>query len=237
MIYFLLYNAGLELLDVLPEKMLLHSAIKNDLKKRNKKPSNSIIDLAVHQSAFYSNDQDNRGRPDIVHHCLLQFLFSSLVHPKFDNDKNFNVQLFIHTISNAYFEVPPTWRVPSHYFRFRGLMEVLLSKKQLKVSATENILLQFGNVPQIIDKLGIQKIILFTSHGKESEYLKLKDNLKNYFKSTEKILFLIGAYQHGETAKIISSLDKTKITNITFPGGRLPAWKVLSTIISILELS
>lgn len=239
MITFLLYNSGLELLDSLPEKLLKQPAIKNDLRKRKKKPSEVLLDLAVHQTAFNSKDKLNRGRPDIVHQVILQYLFSPLIHPS-GTQQSSNLQLFIHTSSNKYFEVLPSWRPPLHFLRFRGLLEKLLHKKSIVISTEDSLTLENGNIKQLIQKIKPQKIINFTSNA-HSEPLSLHsfaDLLTGYYTSTETFLCLIGGYQHGQMPDGIKKQitdSKVKIQEISLQGGRLPSWKVLSISLQALE--
>ena len=239
MITFLLYNSGLELLDSLPEKLLKHPGIKHDLRKRNKKPSEVLLDLAIHQSALESKDKVNRGRPDIVHQVVLQYLFSPLIHPS-GSTQNPKLELFIHTSSNWFFEVPSAWRPPTHFLRFRGLLERLLHKKSLVISADEEIILEKGTVKQIIQNLKPSTIINFTSHGKKDP-LSLHgfaDVLTDYYKRPETALCLIGGFQHGGMPESISKQikeSKVKVKEISLEGGRLPSWKVLSISLQALE--
>lgn len=239
MLIFLLYNCGLELLDSLPEKLLKHPVIRSDIKKRKKKPSEILLDLAVHQAAFTSKDQFNKGRPDIAHQCILQFLFSSLIHPSV-NQEPIKVQLVIHTIENKYFEVLPSWRPPVHYLRFRGLIEKLLKKRSLTVSTEDEIALNVGNVGQIIKNYKPSKILLFTSHA-NSKTLSLHefaDLISPYYTSDELFVCLIGGYQHGQIPVPISKQvkdSKVPIQEIALEGGRLASWKVLSLTLQAIE--
>lgn len=239
MITFLLYNSGLELLNSLPEKVLKHPGIKHDLRKRNKKPSEVLLDLAIHQSALESKDKVNRGRPDIVHQVILQYLFSPLIHPSGNNEDS-KLQLLVHTSSNKYFEVPSSWRPPLHFLRFRGLLEKLLHKRSLVVSEEDSITLELGTVKQIIQKVNPSTIINFTSHA-ASEPLSLHafaDVLTDYYKSPKTVLCLIGGYQHGKIPEaVLKQLkeSKVKIQNIALEGGRLPSWKVMSISLQALE--
>lgn len=239
MITFLLYNSGLELLNSLPEKLLKQPAIKNDLRKRKKKPSEVLLDLSVHQSAFDSKDIVNRGRPDIIHQVILQYLFSPLIHPS-GNNQDSKLRLLIHTSSNKYFEVPSSWRPPLHFLRFRGLLEKLFHKRSLVVSENDCITLELGTVKQIIQKVNPSTIINFTSHA-TSEPLSLHafaDVLTDYYKSPQTVLCLIGGYQHGKIPEAILKQLKTskvKIREISLEGGRLPSWKVMSISLQALE--
>ncbi len=240
MITFLLYNCGIELLDSLSPKIIAHPAIKNDLKRRKKKQSEVLLDLAVHQSALNSKEQINRGRIDIVHHCVLQYLFSPLIHPSGDDENIITIKLIIHSINNTFFDVLPSWRPPSHFIRFRGLLEQLYSQGEIIVSSEEKIKLQQGSFNDLINKINPKAILLFTSHGKDSEldlhsFAKL---ISDYAISSDQILCLIGGYQHGPAPKsLLKDCDnkKVKISELKLKGGRLPSWKVLNIALQGIE--
>jgi len=239
MIIFLLYDCGIELLDSLPGKIQAHPAIKNDLKRRKKKSSEVLLDLAVHQSALNSREQENRGRIDIVHHCLLQFLFSPLVHPSGFNGTT-KPKLIIHSVNNTYFEVLTTWRAPSHFLRFRGLLEKLYTKKFLKITTEEEINLKTGTIDEIITKTNSKNILLFSSHS-NTEIKSLHTFAKfitEYHRKSENTLCLIGGYQHGPPPKALEKLVKGKKVNleyVTLEGGRLPSWKVVNIALQGME--
>lgn len=240
MITFLLYDCGIELLESLPPKLLTHPTIKNDLKRRKKKASEILLDLAVHQSALQSKEQTNRGRIDIVHHCIMQFLFSSLIHPSGENSEYLMPKLIVHSINNTYFEVLPSWRPPSHFLRFRGLLEKLYTKKWIKISSDETIELKNGTIDTILKNLNPKSILLFTSHGNnKTETLQSFSNIMaNYYKSPETTVCLIGGYQHGAPPpSLLKKMDekKTNLRTITLEGGRLPSWKVLSLALQAIE--
>lgn len=240
MIVFLLYDCGIELLDSLPSKLLTHPTIKNDLKRRKKKTSEILLDLAVHQSALQSKEQTNRGRIDIVHHCILQFLFSSLVHPSGKNEQYPMPKLLVHSINDTYFEVLPSWRPPSHFIRFRGLLEQLYTKKWLKISSDETIELKKGTIDSIVKKFNPKTLLLFTSHGNdEPETLQsFSHDISKFYTNSETTVCLIGGYQHGAPPKsLVDKIDEKNIntSTITLEGGRLPSWKVLELALHAIE--
>lgn len=240
MITFILYNCGLELLDSLPPKLLAQPAIKNDLKRRKKKSSEILLDLAVHQSALNSREQSNRGRLDIIHHCILQYLFSPLIHPSGENKIKQELKMFIHSINNTYFEILPEWRPPSHFIRFRGLMEQLYAKGEIIISSEEKIKLKKGTLIDLINNLNPNTLIVFTSHGKGSELSlhPFAEVMTKYFRSSEQFVCLIGGYQHGPPPEQLLkefSNKKTKIVDLMLKGGRLPSWKVLNIALQGIE--
>jgi rRNA pseudouridine-1189 N-methylase Emg1 (Nep1/Mra1 family) len=148
--------------------------------------------------------------------------------------------LLIHSINNNFFEVPSSWRPPSHYIRFRGLLEFLYSKNYLKISNDEEINLENGTLNQIIEKINPKTILVFTSHGnQEPETIQnFSKLLSSYYSASEPIVCLIGGYQYGPAPdRLLSTLKdkKIKVVEITLPGGRLPSWKVLNLALYSIE--
>ena len=233
MLTILLYNSGLELLNSLTKKELNHPSIKNDIKRRKKDVNKILLDLVIHQPALLSNSKLNRGRPDIVHICLLQYLFSPLVL----ENKN-DLKFIIHSVNDTYFEVPHSWRPPTHFYRFRGLMEQFLERKKLKVSNKEKMTLQEGSVEDVLGKLQFEKVIAFTSHGESIGMQEFSEKMSSYLVQDSNFIILIGGFQHGGIPENIAELLKTKsnVEKITLPGGRLPSWKVLSNILYVIEM-
>ena len=122
MIRIILYNCGLQLLSSLPKKSIQHPSIVSDLKKRKKTSGLVLLDYSLHQEAIPDFLKENIGRPEIVHHCLVNYLYSVI----FSVWQN-NIALVIHTIENKYFNVLNMWNPPLSFNRFRGLMEHLLT--------------------------------------------------------------------------------------------------------------
>ena len=83
----ILAECGLELI---PKEIKKHPAIQRNLKIE--RPSSLLLDNALHHSAMSKLDnKSKRGRPDILHLCLLNALGSSL-------NKSSNLNLFFHTM-------------------------------------------------------------------------------------------------------------------------------------------
>ncbi|MHA2362382.1 MAG: hypothetical protein ACXAC7_00385 [Candidatus Hodarchaeales archaeon] len=245
MISFLLYNAGLELLSSLPPKLLKHEAFRNDRRRRNKPFSKMLLDLAVHQPALSKSMRDNRGRPDILHQCLLQFLFSSVIHPELLASEVANGSVssvvsprcFVHTISNQWFEVDPLWRPPVHYFRFRGLMELFLEKGFLKIASSSFLRFQQGSLEVVLDQLSPSRVLVFSSSGSEYSLSAFQEFLCSSHNSEENFVCLIGAYQRGPPPAFLFSDSRwsNMVETIKLPGQRLSSWKVFNLALSALE--
>ena len=108
---FILADSSIELL---PESLYKNNLIKKYAKKRNKDPSQIILDSNYHYKAMYKLEEyKKRGRPDILHFCLLNLLGSPFI-----KSNSLYVKIFVHTINNILFEINPKTRLPKNYNRF-----------------------------------------------------------------------------------------------------------------------
>ncbi|MGZ5470638.1 MAG: hypothetical protein ACXWE0_03095, partial [Nitrososphaeraceae archaeon] len=135
-----------------------------------------------------------RGRPDLVHICLLSILSTPLFL------KNL-VDVYIHTIDNKVIFIGQQVRIPKSYRRFEGLMiklykemEIISNEKDYNkylLKIEKNI--TFDN---LVDKvIKPDKIIGFSSTG----ILKDLKNIvnENIETNNKKISFVIGGFQGG----------------------------------------
>ncbi|MHA2363659.1 MAG: hypothetical protein ACXAC7_06860 [Candidatus Hodarchaeales archaeon] len=232
MIYFILHHTGLELVTNINKEIFQHPAIQNDIRRRKKE--SILLDLAVHYSAIPFEQRDQRGRPDIVHLSLLEFIFS-IKNLVFNNPNlGSSIKLIIHTRNDRVFEVPQDWRVPVSYIRFRGLMEKILTEGELSIS-NFSIKVRFESLINLISFLSPTRIIFLTKKGK----IKLNPFLSSLYSAVtstvETWIILIGGYQKG-TIPLPHSLSPNPESLSLFPIG-LPAWKIIGVILDYLLLN
>lgn len=220
MITLVLHNSALELVN---EKVCncTHQAILNDAKRRKKKSTDLLLDLAVHQSAIYPEQVHNSGRPDLVHLFLLQYHHIMKLLP----EQSTNINLYVHTKNDELFYVPQSWRVPVHFIRFRGLMEKFLKEKRISLSESEQLELAQSTLLDLIKQLAPDTIINLTDQG-SSEPELLRDI--QFPDSKKKLVVLIGGYQRGEDT-IPKYLNK-KIMNVKLTDNPTTAWMILNIL-------
>ncbi|AEA46635.1 16S rRNA methyltransferase [Archaeoglobus veneficus] len=133
-------------LERVPASIARHPAVVSDARRRKKKPTEIILDDSKHHAAMKNlPNREKRGRPDIVHACLLAALDSEL-------NQAGQLEIFIHTIGGEIIRVSGETRIPRNYNRFVGLMEDLFRKRVIEAdgvrlleildSSLESIILQ-----------------------------------------------------------------------------------------------
>ncbi len=109
-------------LETVPKEIARHPAILSDARRRKKKPYEIILDDSKHHTAMKDLERrEKRGRPDIVHQCLLLAL-----------DSPVDFDLYVHTVNDVILWINRRTRLPRNYNRFVGLMEDLFRKKEIK---------------------------------------------------------------------------------------------------------
>lgn len=168
-------------LELIPRDILSHPAVIVNAKKRGKDPHYMILDKSLHYSAMAKlKDKEKRGRPDIVHLSLLNFLYLE------DEIKG---EVFVHTIDGKIISVRNDTRIPKNYERFVSLVEQLL---------------RYGKVPVDSDKPFME--ITSESLGSLKKKYKLavlsengeKVSLKKICELGENWLIGVGAFPHGD---------------------------------------
>ncbi|MHA1291399.1 MAG: hypothetical protein ACTSQJ_01875 [Promethearchaeota archaeon] len=208
-------------IEIIPKKIREHSSVRPHLKSKNY--ASQLLDNALHHSAMQKlKNFEKRGRPDILHICLLNALGSPL-------NKSGNLRLFIHTCKNRIFEINPKIRITRNFNRFKGLMAKTLIDGGIITPSIKLIAPYKGTLKNLIDSFNNSKIILFSSRGKLiTNYLNLfPKNLLNNF------IAIIGCFQKNTYSKYIFDLSKNIISISKY---HLDSWVVTNKIITYYEL-
>ncbi len=214
-----LAECGLELI---PEEIREHPSIKKNLIKD--KYAHQLLDNAIHHSAMKRLENHmKRGRPDIIHICLLNMLGSSL-------NKSGNLRIYIHTLKNQIFEVNSELRIARNYNRFKGVMVKLLINESIESDGKKLISQYRGNLNNLIDSYNSPKIILLTTKGKliKSPQVLFSKNI------SRDCIAIIGGFQKGNFSEGILNLSKNKVSISNY---HLDAWVAVNRIITFYEIA
>lgn len=207
--------------ELVPTRLLSHPAVKKYAQRFNK-GRNILLDDSYHHAAMRTlTHWERRGRPDIVHFCLLQVLGSPLC-------KEGKLAIYIHTNQERLITIAPQTRLPRNYSRFKGLLEQLLAEKGSKgglITVKDNV-----SFKKAIEGLNCgEAVIGFSKKGvqmKLSEIFSGRD-------LTENMALVIGAFPRGDFSESVKE-TLTKIVSI-YPES-LDAWIVTSRVLAQLEM-
>jgi rRNA small subunit pseudouridine methyltransferase Nep1 len=206
-------------LERIPQSISEHPAILRDAKRRRKKPEKILLDDSIHHSAIsHLSLKEKRGRPDILHFCLISALDSRL---------SKNLEIYVHTINDEIIWINNKTRLPRNYNRFKGLMEDLFERK---VIGNGEELMKFvnTNLDELLSSIGCQTILM-NEHGKESE-----DFLRKAMKNN--IAICIGAFPHGNfREETLEVMRKHNAIEVSLGRQNLTSNYVINRILCIYE--
>jgi rRNA small subunit pseudouridine methyltransferase Nep1 len=185
MLHLILVEAALE---IVPEAILGHPSVRRNAKRKGKKAKQTILDRSLHHSAMSRlPDSHKRGRPDIVHICLLESLGTPL-------NKEGNLRVWVHTYGGKAIEVSPETRLPRDRGRFDSLMEQLFSEGRIPPKDGEPLMtLTQMDLRTLIEATEAGHTVALTSHGKPSNF---EDACRRLVGEGDAAV-LVGAFPHG----------------------------------------
>jgi len=209
-------------LERIPEELLSHPSVQADAKRRRRTPEQLLLDRSLHHAAMRMlKDADRRGRPDIIHFCLLEALGSILC-------REGMLEIYVHTIEDRVITLNPRVRLPRIYDRFKGLIEKLYVDGAVESGGVTLLKLQRMNISRLIS--GVQpSIVAGTSErGSLMPPHRLGEMLSGY----EKPLLLVGAFPHGEFKASTARQAGMLVSIYRKP---IEAWTVVSRVLAGTE--
>ena len=172
-------------LELVPKELKSHASVISHAQKLGKKPSEILLDNSWHFAAMKGiKDEIKRGRPDLVHFCILE----ATTIPLYQKNK---IKIYIHTIDDKVIYLGENVNIPKSYHRFEGLIEKLFLEKTIE--ANDNILLEIKekSFSDLIDEINPSKVIGLSSKGKK---LSIENTV---LEMPENCCLVIGGFQKG----------------------------------------
>jgi rRNA small subunit pseudouridine methyltransferase Nep1 len=205
-------------LETIPKELWGHPEVRSHSKRRGKSPSQMLLDRSYHHHAMRSlKDGLKRGRPDIVHLCLLAALGSPL-------NREGLLRLYVHTINDHVISIAPETRLPKNFNRFVGLMEDLFEHGRVPPSGEPLLTLQAKALSSLIDELKPSYIVMFDRPGEAKTVEEAVSSLAMH----ERPAAIVGAFPHeGFSEKALSLANEVVCVDREV----LDAWVVVSRVI------
>ena len=183
-------------LELVPKELQNHNSVLAYSKKMNKKPSKVILDVSWHFAAMRGiKDEIKRGRPDLVHFCLLECCTIPLYFEK-------KLHVYVHTINDKVIFVGENVRLPKSYHRFVGLIEKLYSERKIEQDGKKLLEIKDMTFGELVDKLDPKKVIGFSTRGQTSSYDKIAESI------VEDSCIVVGGFSKGHFSdKILKKID------------------------------
>jgi len=146
-------------LETIPKALWTHPAIASYAERRGKDPQFLLLDRSYHHAAMKKlEENDKRGRPDIVHFALLEALGSPL------NEERL-LHTYVHTINDSVIAASPESRLPRNYNRFVGLMEQLFELGRVPPTGNTLLRLESKTLRQLLHEIAPSRVVAFSRRG------------------------------------------------------------------------
>src|SRR2546425_4438034 len=147
-------------IELVPNEITGHPAILKSAERKKKDPRQLILDQSYHHSAILRLGKSGigKGRPDIVHFCLLLALGSPL---NLDNQ----LTCFVHTRDDQVITIDPRTRLPRSTDRFIALIEQLYQSSMVPSSGPPLMKLRRESLKDLLSKISPDGIVALTTLG------------------------------------------------------------------------
>jgi len=178
-------------LELVPESIQKHPSVVSHSQKLGKHSSEILLDNSWHFAAMKGIENElQRGRPDLVHLCLLEACTIPLY---FEN----KIKIYIHTINDKVIRIGTNVRIPKSYHRFEGLIEKLYKEKTISTEDSSLLELKDMNFSELIDLIKPTKVIGLSTEGEQNSYEKVVSKLD------DDCCLVIGGFQKGHFSEIV----------------------------------
>jgi rRNA small subunit pseudouridine methyltransferase Nep1 len=207
-------------LEVVPRKISRHPSVTRNAKRDGKNPEGVLLDRSLHHRAMLSFPEgEKRGRPDILHFCLLEALGSPL-------NKTGKLKAMAQNLNGDFIDFAPELRLPRDCNRFDSLMEQLFAEKRVPPGSEEKPLMTLvrRSLKDIKENIKPSRTFALTSHGSSEKLADLCVRLAG----EENPLVFLGAYPHGAMRE--ETLAEADEAVSIYPEA-LEAWVITSRLI------
>lgn len=183
-------------LELVPPELQTHNSVVAYSKKMRKDPSHVLLDVSWHFAAMKGiKNEIKRGRPDLIHLCLLECCTIPLYFEK-------KLRVYVHTIEDKVIFIGDTVRLPKSFHRFVGLIEKLYFEKKIELHGKKLLEIKDMTFKKLVNEIGAKKIIGFSRTGYSSSYEKVATMLESYS------CVVIGGFSKGHFSdKILKNID------------------------------
>ncbi len=210
-------------LELVPKEIWSHPAVRKTASRRGKKPGEMLLDVSLHYHAMRGlADRDKRGRPDIVHLCMLVALSSAL-------NKVGLLRLVVHTFSDVVIRVRSDVRIPRNYNRFVGLMEQLMLEGRVPPGSEDPLMVaERMDFRRLVEVESPSAVVVLDEEGVPLHPRRLGEVIVGY----RRPVVVVGAFQRGRfREEVVGSAD----LRACIAGAPLDAWAVVARVISTVE--
>lgn len=215
-------------IELVPEKLATDTAVTASAQLRGKPPNQILLDESLHSNAVRTlPDSQKRGRPDVVHRCLLTALDSVLA-------KSGHLEVFVHTITGEIIQIATSTRLPRRTQRFVGLMEQLLLHKRVPLEGDPLLQIVPENLEMYLRSIVPSQTFLLSLEGTPMSPTRLA---KTLVKETKPVV-LMGGFAHGEVnPRVLELVDQQISIDPELLAASTVVGMIVHSIEAVLDLS
>jgi len=207
-------------LETVPKSLWKHPSVQRYARLRRKQLQFVLLDRSYHHAAMKLLEQnEKRGRPDIVHFALLEALGSPL-------NKERLLHVYVHTVNDYVIEVNPETRLPRNYDRFVSLIEQLYEYGRVPPQHRQTALLTLEQktLKQLIGEVKPSYVLALTRTGKPHTLEEAISKLSN----EKRPMLIVGGFPHGHFSETTLKLVNE---TVCIDPDMLETWTVTSRAI------
>ncbi len=212
-------------IEIIPPEVL--TRIKATRRHPEIAPGGKLLDVADHGFAMQGlPNKEQRGRPDILHHCLLNTLDTPLA-------QSGSLAVNFHLWDGRVFSVAPETRISRNYNRFLGVLAQLLQDEHVPKEKPFLMMKIAGTLADFLGSRHYDHVCILTRTGEQLEP-------PHHFGQAldAKWLCVIGAFQEGFfQSRTLQELKKESHHLMSIASLGLSAGTVASRIIYAYELA
>ena len=160
-------------LEIIPKEIQNHPSVISHSKKLGKSPSNILLDNSWHYAAMKGiQDENKRGRPDIVHFSMLEACSIPLYFEK-------KLTIYVHTLNDKVIKVGDDIHLPKSFHRFAGLIEKLFYEKIIESDGKKLLEISDMSFSELIEKINPKNVVGLSCVGKSSSFCNVAKSLTN----------------------------------------------------------
>ena len=207
-------------LELVPRELQSHNSVVASARRAGKKPSEILLDVSWHFAAMKGiTNELKRGRPDLVHICLLE---ASSIPLYFEN----KISVYVHTIDDMVITLGRSVRLPKSYHRFAGLVEKMYGEGRIEEGGQALLGISEMGFDDLLKKIMPRQVIGLSSKGSPSSYQVLAGEVE------EDACIVGGGFSKGQFS---SSVSKNFDRTVSVDRSPLEAHVIISRMLYELE--
>jgi rRNA small subunit pseudouridine methyltransferase Nep1 len=203
-------------IELVPNEISGQQAVLSSARRKKKDPRSLILDQSYHHSAILrlARSGVGRGRPDIVHFCLLLALGSPL-------NVEDGLRCDVHTRDDYVISVNSRARLPRNTDRFTSLLEQLYEESVVPSSGTALMSLRRESLQRLLQDISSDLVIALTMQGTSEPVETVASELAK----ARRPVVLIGGFPIGHFSRKTIEASSRKCRVDRRP---LEAWTVVA---------